>query len=113
MPYIAGKSPSQICAKGWENFACQLERELEHQDAEKNRLVREMDEILNGSEGMAQQASLCDMVSQVRGLKECLMRWKGMTLKFCALVLLTVGDHRKSCDCLICRTLAEYDSLSK
>jgi hypothetical protein len=34
--------------------------------ASHRRLVRELDVLLNGEEGAAQQASLCDIVSQVR-----------------------------------------------
>lgn len=36
---------------------------------DKHRLVREIDVILNGEEGAARQASLCDLVSQIRDLK--------------------------------------------
>lgn len=34
-----------------------------------NRLVRELDVLLNGQEGAAQQASLCDIVAQLRAAK--------------------------------------------
>lgn len=34
--------------------------------ADHNRLVRELDVLLNGEDGAAQQASLCDIVAQVR-----------------------------------------------
>jgi len=37
--------------------------------ADHKRLVRELDVILNGEEGAAKQASLCDIVSQVRDIK--------------------------------------------
>ena len=37
--------------------------------ADHRRLVREMDVALNGEEGAAKQASLCDIVSQVKSLK--------------------------------------------
>ena len=33
-------------------------------------LVRNIDEILNGKEGMSKQASLCDLVGQIKELKE-------------------------------------------
>lgn len=36
--------------------------------ADELRLVRELDELLNGEDGAARQASLCDIVSQVRML---------------------------------------------
>lgn len=36
---------------------------------DKKRLCREIDEILNGKDGMSKQASLCDLVSQIRDLK--------------------------------------------
>ena len=36
--------------------------------ADELRLVRELDVLLNGEEGAARQASLCDIVSQVRML---------------------------------------------
>lgn len=36
---------------------------------DKKRLVRELDMIINGKEGAAKQASLCDIVGQVAGLK--------------------------------------------
>lgn len=38
---------------------------------EHQRLVRELDVALNGEDGAAQQASLCDIVAQVKG-----QRWK-------------------------------------
>jgi len=38
-----------------------------------NRLVREMDVTLNGEEGAAQQASLCDMVAQISAMKRANM----------------------------------------
>ena len=34
--------------------------------ADHDRLVRELDVLLNGEEGAAQQASLCDLVSQLK-----------------------------------------------
>jgi hypothetical protein len=47
----------------------ELKKELEgYEEAtkDKNRLVRELDIIINGEEGAAKQASLCDIVSQLR-----------------------------------------------
>ncbi len=37
---------------------------------DQKRLVRELDVLLNGEEGAAEQASLCDIVSQVQDMKE-------------------------------------------
>ncbi|WP_071556473.1 hypothetical protein [Pseudomonas aeruginosa] len=37
--------------------------------ADHRRLVRELDVLLNGEEGVAKQASLCDLVAQVRTLR--------------------------------------------
>ena len=34
--------------------------------ADHNRLVRDLDVLLNGEDGAAKQASLCDIVSQIR-----------------------------------------------
>lgn len=42
---------------------------LEQYINEVNRLVREMDVLLNGEKGAAQQASLCDMVAQIMSMK--------------------------------------------
>lgn len=43
--------------------------------ADHKRLVRELDVLLNGEAGAAAQASLCDIVSQVRA--ERLSLWRG------------------------------------
>lgn len=48
-----------------ERLKVELEGYKEAQ-ADKNRLVRELDVLINGEEGAAKQASLCDIVSQVR-----------------------------------------------
>ena len=40
----------------------------EEAHADKQRLVREIDVILNGEEGAAKQASLCDLVGQIQTL---------------------------------------------
>lgn len=45
-------------------------KDYEEMEEDKKRLVREMDEILNGKEGMAKQASLCDIVSQIAEIKK-------------------------------------------
>ncbi len=42
----------------------------EQTSEEHQRLVREIDVIINGEEGAAEQASLCDLVGQIRQLKE-------------------------------------------
>lgn len=36
--------------------------------ADHRRLVRELDVIVNGVDGAAQQASLCDLVGQIKGI---------------------------------------------
>lgn len=46
--------------------ACAVESAYEEVLADHNRLVRELDVLLNGEQGAAKQASLCDIVSQVR-----------------------------------------------
>lgn len=51
---------SKAYSQGAEDFADEEYKE------DHRRLVREMDEALNGKEGMAKQASLCDLVSQVK-----------------------------------------------
>jgi hypothetical protein len=38
--------------------------------ADHRRLVREIDVILNGEEGAARQASLCDLIPQIKELVE-------------------------------------------
>lgn len=40
--------------------------ELESVISDHNRLVRELDVLINGKEGAAEQASLCDIVAQLR-----------------------------------------------
>lgn len=50
----------------------QLLRRLDATDevlADHRRLVRELDVLLNGEDGAAQQASLCDIVGQLRYMK--------------------------------------------
>ena len=50
----------------------QLARELaDYKEAheDKQRLCREIDEIISGKDGMAKQASLCDLVEPIRELK--------------------------------------------
>lgn len=37
--------------------------------ADHRRLVRELDVLINGEAGAAKQASLCDIVSQIKGMK--------------------------------------------
>lgn len=41
----------------------------EEVNADKNRLVRELDVMLNGEDGAAKQASLCDIVAQLAALR--------------------------------------------
>jgi hypothetical protein len=58
----------------------QLESELQdykEAHADKQRLVREMDVILNGEEGAAKQASLCDLVGQIKTVAERVSTLKG------------------------------------
>jgi hypothetical protein len=43
-----------------------IEREVEGAFADHRNLVRELDVLLNGEAGAARQASLCDIVAQVR-----------------------------------------------
>jgi len=43
-------------------------RDHEEAHIDKQRLVREIDVILNGEEGAAEQASLCDLVGQIQTL---------------------------------------------
>lgn len=47
-----------------------LIKDYEEVNEDKKRLVRELDMIINGKKGMAKQASLCDIVGQVKTLKE-------------------------------------------
>lgn len=44
-------------------------RDMEDTMEDHRRLVRELDVLLNGEEGAAKQASLCDIVAQVRRSK--------------------------------------------
>ena len=46
-------------------------------DKDHKRLVRELDELLNGKEGMAQQASLCDIVAQVASIQRTAIEQAG------------------------------------
>jgi len=43
---------------------------------DKRRLVRELDVVLNGEAGAAKQASLCDLVAQVKKVKKNLDHWE-------------------------------------
>lgn len=47
-----------------------LIRDYEEAQVDKHRLLRELDVLLNGEAGAAKQASLVDIVSQVRRLVE-------------------------------------------
>ncbi len=47
----------------------QLIEDYEEVNKDKKRLVRELDVLLNGEAGAAKQASLCDIVSQLRIMK--------------------------------------------
>jgi hypothetical protein len=40
--------------------------------ADKRRLTRELDEALNGPQGAAKQASLCDLIPQARDMRAAL-----------------------------------------
>lgn len=56
-------------AKTWKDYAEELEKEIEtyeevHEDHQ--RIVREIDVIINGEEGAAKQSSLCDLVEDIR-----------------------------------------------
>ena len=44
-------------------------KDLEEVLADKRRLTREIDVALNGEHGAAKQASLCDILSQLKALK--------------------------------------------
>lgn len=63
---LAGAAPAQPSpAQAEQPTADDYEEVL----ADHRRLVREMDVLLNGEDGAAQQASLCDLVAQVRTLR--------------------------------------------
>lgn len=47
----------------------ELEKDYEVVKKDHDRLVRELDVIINGEEGAAKQASLCDIVSQLKNKK--------------------------------------------
>jgi hypothetical protein len=76
-------------AETWKDHAEELEAELkktpdyEEVLADHRRLVREIDVILNGEEGAAKQASLCDLVGQIEELKERLERGEAMYEGLC------------------------------
>lgn len=63
------RSDEEHAHYGWK-FARTLERELAAVTREHNRLVREMDVAMNGEEGAAPQASLCDLVSQAGEMRK-------------------------------------------
>lgn len=46
-----------------------LDNHDDSDQADHDRLIRELDVLLNGVEGAARQASLCDIVAQVRKQK--------------------------------------------
>ena len=61
---------------GWVAAADRIDRlngllaDYEEVNEDKKRLVREIDVILNGEDGAAKQASLCDIVAQLRTFKK-------------------------------------------
>lgn len=60
----------RACARvGFMEGVCYGRKEYEPVLEDHKRLVREMDVALNGIEGAAKQASLCDIVSQVKSMK--------------------------------------------
>lgn len=61
--------------------------------ADHDRLVRELDVLLNGEHGAAKQASLCDIVGQVRDERLCL--WRGAKPVSAEIVALqAIHDYR-------------------
>ena len=69
--------------------------------ADHRRLVRELDVLLNGEAGAAKQASLCDIVAQVRNRK-LPAGDKGPRCPKCGSGELSIGDGIISCDCWTC-----------
>lgn len=77
----APPSPKELFVAGWKAAACALDQQddialliktvadWEYASANNDRLVRELDVALNGEDGAAKQASLCDIVSQVKAMK--------------------------------------------
>lgn len=67
-PLPCGRVTAQIIREYVEH----LEQTVHYQQQaldDKRRLTRELDVLLNGEEGAAAQASLCDIVAQVRMIK--------------------------------------------
>ncbi len=72
-------------AEGTATIIMKLEREIAAKDAriaeleevlaDKRRLTRELDVAMNGEEGAAKQASLCDLIGPAKRLRSLATRW--------------------------------------
>lgn len=64
-----GYIPESIVSAAITDFFEQQMKDYEEVLADHRRLVRQIDVILNGEEGAAKQASLCDLVGQISSLQ--------------------------------------------
>lgn len=66
---------------------------------DQNRLVRELDVLINGASGAAQQASLCDLVSQIRKQGLVIKQAPAVLEEWREALLLVSDDLAKHLDC--------------
>ena len=65
-PWDAEKLNAEVKALRAENERlCLAVSDAQHNESEYRRIIREMDETMNGREGMAEQAMLCDIQGQL------------------------------------------------
>ena len=64
--YYAGYAKLNAAWAAWQSAHARYARSADDVVADHKRLVRELDVLINGESGAAQQSSLCDIVAQVR-----------------------------------------------
>lgn len=70
-----------VFRKGAEAMYWKMQEDHKEVFADRDKLVREIDVVLNGEAGAAKQASLCDLVGDIKKLKSDLDRLIGNDLK--------------------------------